>query len=172
MPAAALPADEELRLGRLQALAVLDTAAEPLFDALVQAAAAATGRPIALISLIDVGRQWFKASVGLAGVSETPRDSASSAHTVPDAELMKVAGAPMWNARPRRGGSRWNWVSRAGWPGHSGTSLCAGAWSRRRRRVFDVSASCSSTAMARPAPTIMRARCCRSIRRRIARLAK
>lgn len=108
MPAAVLPADEALRLSRLQAAAVLDTAAEPLFDALAHAAAA--GRPIALISLIDAGRQWFKASVGLAGFCETPRGSASSAHTVPDTELMKVGHAcqPRGLVRGLRGpGAEW-----------------------------------------------------------------
>lgn len=52
-----MPADETSRLARLRALAVLDTDAEPLFDALTRAAAAVTGRPIALISLIDADRQ-------------------------------------------------------------------------------------------------------------------
>ena len=65
MPAARHPADEKERLTRLQALAVLDTDAEPLFDALTSAAAAITGRPIALISLVDADRQWFKSNRGL-----------------------------------------------------------------------------------------------------------
>jgi diguanylate cyclase (GGDEF)-like protein/PAS domain S-box-containing protein len=93
MPAAAIPADEALRLARLQALAVLDTDAEPLFDALTWAAAAVTGRPIALISLIDADRQWFKSNIGLSGVSETPRDSAFCAHTILGTDLMEVADA-------------------------------------------------------------------------------
>ncbi len=93
MPAVATPAEEASRLARLRALAVLDTDAEPLFDALTRAAAAVTGRPIALISLIDADRQWFKANVGLAGVSETPRDSAFCAHTILGTELMEVADA-------------------------------------------------------------------------------
>lgn len=92
MPAA-MPADETSRLARLRALAVLDTDAEPLFDALTRAAAAATGRPIALISLIDAERQWFKANIGLSDVSETPRDSAFCAYTILGAELMEVADA-------------------------------------------------------------------------------
>lgn len=57
---APLPVDEVKRLARLQALAVLDTEAEPLFDALTRVAALVTGTPIALITLIDTERQWFK----------------------------------------------------------------------------------------------------------------
>lgn len=93
MPAAAIPRDEARRLQRLQSLAVLDTPAEPLFDALTAAAAAVTGRPIALISLIDAGRQWFKSNVGLPGVSETSRDSAFCAHTMLGPDLMEVGDA-------------------------------------------------------------------------------
>lgn len=93
MPAAALPADEELRLATLRALAVLDSDVEPLFDALTKAAAAATGRSIALISLVDADRQWFKSNHGLPGVNETPRDSAFCAHAILGSGLMEVADA-------------------------------------------------------------------------------
>lgn len=51
---------------------ILDTPNEPEFDAIVIEAAAALGAPIALISLLDENRQWFKAKVGLA-IDETPR---------------------------------------------------------------------------------------------------
>ncbi len=93
MPAAAIPADEELRLASLRALAVLDSGVEPLFDALTKAAAAVTHRPIALISLVDTDRQWFKSNVGLPGVSETPRDSAFCAHAILGSSLLEVADA-------------------------------------------------------------------------------
>lgn len=93
MVAAALPADEVPRLARLRALSVLDTGAEPLFDALATAAARATGMPIALIALVDAERQWFKANVGLAGVSETPREIAFCAHTILGTQLLEVADA-------------------------------------------------------------------------------
>ncbi len=93
MSAAALPIDEESRLTRLRELAVLDTDAEPLFDALTEAAAAITGQPIALISLIDAGRQWFKSSIGLPGVRQTSRESAFCAHTILGSELLEVADA-------------------------------------------------------------------------------
>ncbi|MET0330342.1 MAG: diguanylate cyclase [Dyella sp.] len=91
MSAAAI--DESARLARLRDLAVLDTPTEPLFDALAKAAAWITGRPIALISLIDRDRQWFKANVGLAGSSQTPRDQAFCSHTILDDQLLEVPDA-------------------------------------------------------------------------------
>lgn len=64
---------ESDRLVTLRSYRVLDTPPEPTFDNLVQLAASTCQAPIALISLIDEGRQWFKAEVGL-GVRETPLD--------------------------------------------------------------------------------------------------
>jgi len=64
---------EDDRLAALRSYRVLDTPPEPEFDDLVQLAARACRAPIALISLIDERRQWFKAEVGL-GVRETPLD--------------------------------------------------------------------------------------------------
>jgi two-component sensor histidine kinase len=64
---------EDDRLATLRSYRVLDTPPEPAFDDLVQLAACACQTPIALISLIDERRQWFKAEVGL-GVRETPLD--------------------------------------------------------------------------------------------------
>lgn len=90
---APLPVDEVQRLARLQTLAVLDTEAEPLFDALTRVAALVTGTPIALITLIDAERQWFKSNVGLAGTTETPRASAFCAHTILDGDVLEIADA-------------------------------------------------------------------------------
>ncbi len=87
------PAEEALRLARLRELAVLDTEAEPLFDALARTAAMIAGVPIALITLIDADRQWFKANIGLAGTSETPRDMAFCAHTILGGELFEIGDA-------------------------------------------------------------------------------
>jgi two-component sensor histidine kinase len=67
------PWTESDRLAALRGYRVLDTPPEPEFDALVQLAARICQAPIALISLIDDRRQWFKAEVGL-GVRETPLD--------------------------------------------------------------------------------------------------
>lgn len=88
-----LPPDERERLARLHGLEVLDSEGEPLFDALARAAAILVGTPIALISLIDADRQWFKANFGLAGTPETPRDIAFCAHAILGEDLMEVADA-------------------------------------------------------------------------------
>ena len=66
---------EERRLELLQALGVLDTAPEAAFDALVAAAAAIAGCPMAVLSLADRQRHWFKARHGL-NASELPRELA------------------------------------------------------------------------------------------------
>ncbi|MEP7296068.1 MAG: EAL domain-containing protein [Burkholderiales bacterium] len=87
------PPDEAARLASLRALEVLDTATEQEFDALVKAAAAVCGVPISLISLVDAQRQWFKANIGLPGVSETPRDLAFCAHAILDDALFEVSDA-------------------------------------------------------------------------------
>lgn len=86
-------AREQLRQSRLHDLRVLDTGTEPLFDALTQAAALVTGAPIALVSLIDDDRQWFKSNVGLDGVDQTPRDIAFCAHTIRGDELLEIPDA-------------------------------------------------------------------------------
>jgi diguanylate cyclase (GGDEF)-like protein/PAS domain S-box-containing protein len=90
---APFPPAESDRLATLQALDVLDTAHEPEFDALVQAAAAVCGAPISLISLIDAQRQWFKANTGLPGVSETPREVAFCAHAILQDGVFEVENA-------------------------------------------------------------------------------
>jgi two-component sensor histidine kinase len=64
---------EDDRLAALRSYRVLDTPSEPAFDDLVQLAARACQAPVALISLIDERRQWFKAEVGL-GIRETSLD--------------------------------------------------------------------------------------------------
>ena len=85
--------DEPACLQALRALAVLDTEPEAEFDALVEAAATVCGTPIALLSLVDEQRQWFKAGIGLAGVVQTPRALAFCAHTVLTDEILEVPDA-------------------------------------------------------------------------------
>lgn len=64
--------DEAARLEALHACAVLDTLPEAQYDGIARLAAAICGTPIALVSLVDCSRQWFKARVGLEA-TETPR---------------------------------------------------------------------------------------------------
>ena len=90
--------DESATLAALRRLQVLDTGPEAQFDALVEAASLLCGVPISLISLVDSDRQWFKANVGLPGVTETPRELAFCAHAVLGDELFEVPDA---SADPR-----------------------------------------------------------------------
>ena len=81
-----LPADEEERLASLRRYALLDTPPEAAFDRLTALAARLFGVPLALVTLVDSDRQWFKSCQGSGadGLSlrETCRDSAFCAHTI------------------------------------------------------------------------------------------
>lgn len=76
-----LPVNEPLRLEALRSLQVLDTSQDPRFERLVQLATQIMGTPIALVSLVDADRQWFKAKVGLEA-NETSREIAFCAHAI------------------------------------------------------------------------------------------
>ena len=91
----ALRDDEDATLLALHALQVLDSEPEAEFDALVNAAALACGVPMSMLSLVDAQRQWFKAKVGLPGITETPREHAFCAHAVQGDTLMEVADATL-----------------------------------------------------------------------------
>jgi hypothetical protein len=75
------PSNEALRLDALRRYQVLDTEAEACYDDLTKLAAFVCGTPIALVSLVDENRQWFKSRVGL-DVSETPRNIAFCSHAI------------------------------------------------------------------------------------------
>ena len=86
-------ADESARLEALKRYGILDTPSDSVLDGLTQIAADLCETPIALVSLIDPTRQWFKSRIGLP-VEETPRDIAFCSHAIenPDA-LMEVEDA-------------------------------------------------------------------------------
>jgi PAS domain S-box-containing protein len=69
------------RLAALDGYAIMDTAPEQEFDDLVRVAAQVCGAPIALVSLVDSERQWFKAALGIEA-KQTPRDIAFCAHAI------------------------------------------------------------------------------------------
>jgi signal transduction histidine kinase/CheY-like chemotaxis protein len=92
MTAAPRPAGEHERLRCLTGLEVLDTPPDPVLDGMVRCASHLLDYPIALVSLIDEHRQWFKARRGLAA-SETARELAFCAHAILGDGLFEVPDA-------------------------------------------------------------------------------
>src|SRR5437868_1085389 len=89
---ATLPFNEEERIKALNQFNILDTIAEQAFDDLTSLAAQFFRTPIALISLVDRERQWFKSCIGL-GVRETRRDLAFCAYSILQSEVFVVEDA-------------------------------------------------------------------------------
>src|ERR1043165_3876763 len=83
---------EARRLKVLWQYEILDTVPEEVFDDLTELAARICEAPIALISLIDEDRQWFKAKVGVS-VNETSRDISFCAHAIKQTELFIIPDA-------------------------------------------------------------------------------
>jgi GAF domain-containing protein len=84
-------ADQE-RLSVLRRYEILDTPAEAAFDDITLMASLICGAPIALISLVDEHRQWFKSETGL-GARETPVEMAFCAHAMTHGDVMVVTDA-------------------------------------------------------------------------------
>ncbi len=87
------PANEPERLAALRALLILDTEPEARFDQIANFARKEFDVPIALISLVDQDRQWFKSNPGLEQIRETPRDIAFCAHAILASDTLVVPDA-------------------------------------------------------------------------------
>lgn len=92
MHVAGKPANELQRLAALRRYMLLDTLPEPEFDRITSLVAQLLDMPIALMTLIDEDRQWFKSAIGIEG-SETSRDTAFCAHAIHDRAPLVVPDA-------------------------------------------------------------------------------
>jgi diguanylate cyclase (GGDEF)-like protein len=86
------PANERERLATLHSLQILDTPAEERFDRLTRLAKRLFDVPIAVVSLIDSDRQWFKSSVGLSR-PDMPRNVSFCGHAILGDDIMLVDDA-------------------------------------------------------------------------------
>lgn len=92
MQAPAIPRNEAERIQVLRDLLILDTEPEERFDIITAYCHSRFQVEIALVSLIDTDRQWFKSSSGLTA-TETPRDVSFCAHTILQDEVLEVQNA-------------------------------------------------------------------------------
>jgi len=88
-----IPANEYRRLETLRGLKLLDTAPEERFDRVTRLARRVFDVPIALVSLVDADRQWFKSNQGLEGATETPRDISFCGHAIVGDRILVVNDA-------------------------------------------------------------------------------
>jgi PAS domain S-box-containing protein len=88
------PSNEAQRLKALEAYKILDTLPEESFDNLAELAATICGVPVALISLMDKDRQWFKARYGMEA-QEAPRNITFCQYTILSEELMEIGDATL-----------------------------------------------------------------------------
>jgi hypothetical protein len=87
-----VPANEARRLKVLWQYEVLDSVPEEIFDDLTELAARICEAPIALISLVDENRQWFKSRIGIT-LKETSRDVSFCAHAIAQPDLFIIPDA-------------------------------------------------------------------------------
>ncbi len=92
MKPAPIPENDRVRLRALEDYSVLDTLPESQFDAITRLASIVLDVPIALVTLIDADRQWFKSRHGL-DAPETPRDVSFCGHAVAQEALLVVHDA-------------------------------------------------------------------------------
>jgi GAF domain-containing protein len=92
MLAAPIPSNDAERLAALRELLILDTPPEERFDKVARFAAQEFDMPIALVTLIDENRQWFKARVGL-DVCETGRDVSFCGHAILQPDIFIIPDA-------------------------------------------------------------------------------
>jgi PAS domain S-box-containing protein len=92
MPGAPLPDNEQTRLAVLHRYDILDSGSEAEYDDLTKIAAQVCQTPIALITLVDSERQWFKSRIGLQ-VAETPREQAFCAYAIHDTATLIISDA-------------------------------------------------------------------------------
>lgn len=92
MQAPPKPADEATRIDTLRALNILDTSPEERFDRLTRLAKRLFGVPIALVSLVDENRQWFKSCQGLSA-RQTPRDISFCGHAILGDDIFLITDA-------------------------------------------------------------------------------
>ena len=88
----AFPQDETTRVASLHDLNILDTAAEERFDRLTRLARKMFSVPIAVVSLVDTNRQWFKSCMGL-DATETGRDISFCGHAILQDEILVIPDA-------------------------------------------------------------------------------
>ena len=88
----AIPANEKQRQAALESYAILDSSPEMAYDDIATLASMICGTPIALVTLIDNDRQWFKANVGL-DAAETSRDISFCGHAIHDVKVFEVDDA-------------------------------------------------------------------------------
>lgn len=92
MKKAEIPSNESERLADLYSYRLLDTDAEIAYDEITHLASQICGVPIALISIVDKDRQWFKSKVGI-DAEETPRDVSFCGHAINEEDLFIVENA-------------------------------------------------------------------------------